>query len=379
MAHAQRNPCNPSDEESPTPRGRDSVSQQQTPHEEPAPAPNPPDEPGDEGNPPPGGPGGPLPNPPPPNPPAPPPAPAPAIDDPPELPNKKKSHVKKPEDFEDAKQWDKYKQQTFVYIQENKKDFSGDESIVRFLLSFMTGGLPEKFAANFIDEVVADYEEEKRDHRIYGGPRPVADWGTADEFYEKCEEAFGDQNKKANAEHQLALLRQGSKTAEEYLQEFDQLARTAGYQRNHDDVLIKYLNEQVKSSIIDKIYALGRLPTCYKEWKEAILNIDGLERRRAEQKKFVSAQHSNPTPRTNPPPRTPTERKTTPAPQTADRAPKVELDVARAKCLCFRCGKPGHMSRNCPDKGKFQVCSLVTELTDEEKKEGMETLRKEGF
>jgi hypothetical protein len=68
-----------------------------------------------------------------------------------------------------------------------------------------------------------------------------------------------------------------------------------------------------------------------------------------------------------------------PAPQTTDRALKVELDVAKAKGLCFRCGKPGHMSRNCPDKGKFQVRSLVNELTDEEKKEAMETLKKEGF
>jgi hypothetical protein len=280
MAHARRNPNNPTNErDSPTPRGRDSVSQQQTPQggEEPAPPPNPPGGPDDEGNPP-EGPGGPPPGPPPPNPPAPPAPPPPAANDPPELPNKKKSYIKKPEDFKDAKQWEKYKRQTFVYIQENKKDFSDDESIVRFLLSFMTGGLPEKFAANFIDEVVAEYEEEKRDHRIYGGPQPVADWGTESDFYEKCEEAFGDQNKKANAEHQLALLRQGNRTAEEYLQEFDQLARTAGYQRNHDDVLVKYLNEQVKSSVIDKIYAVGKLPTRYKGWKEAILNIDGLER-----------------------------------------------------------------------------------------------------
>jgi hypothetical protein len=62
-----------------------------------------------------------------------------------------------------------------------------------------------------------------------------------------------------------------------------------------------------------------------------------------------------------------------------DRVPKVELDVARAKGLCFRCGKAGHMSRNCPDKGKFQVRSLVVDLTDEEKKEAMEALKKEGF
>jgi hypothetical protein len=37
------------------------------------------------------------------------------------------------------------------------------------------------------------------------------------------------------------------------------------------------------------------------------------------------------------------------------------------------------MSRNCPNKGKFQVRSLMTELTDDKKKEAMEMLKKEGF
>jgi 5-methylcytosine-specific restriction endonuclease McrBC regulatory subunit McrC len=141
----------------------------------------------------------------------------------------------------------------------------------------MTGGLPEKFAANFIDDLMDDYEEEKN-QKLPGEPDPVVDWGTADEFYAKCEETFGDQNKKLKAEQQLALLRQGTRTAEEYLQEFEQLVRTAGYQRGHFDVLIKYFHEQVKTSVIDKIYAAGKLPKYYTDWKEAILNVDGLER-----------------------------------------------------------------------------------------------------
>jgi hypothetical protein len=198
----------------------------------------------------------------------------------------------------------------------------------------MTGGLPEKFAANFIDDLMDDYEEEKA-QKLPGEPDPVVNWGTADEFYAKCEEAFGDQNKKANTEHQLALLHQGTRTAEEYFQEFEQLVRTAGYQRGHNNVLIKYLHKQVKSSVIDKIYAIGKLPKYYSSWKESILNINGLERRQVEQKKSVSAQHFNPMPRTNPPPCAPTEKRTTPAPPQTDRVPKVELDVARAKGLCF--------------------------------------------
>ena len=55
------------------------------------------------------------------------------------------------------------------------------------------------------------------------------------------------------------------------------MVRTAGYHRDHEDILIKKLHELVKTSVIDKIYAARRLPTYYEEWKEAILNIDGLE------------------------------------------------------------------------------------------------------
>src|ERR1700679_1405340 len=58
---------------------------------------------------------------------------------------------------------------------------------------------------------------------------------------------------------------------------------------------------------------------------------------------------------------------------------KMDVDQAKAKGLCFRCGKSGHMARNCPDKPKFQVRALTAELTKEEKEELAKTLREEGF
>ena len=81
----------------------------------------------------------------------------------------KKKRIKKPEDFTDAKNWDKFKRQEFLYYEEYEDEFGYDESTrIRFDLSFFTGGLPEKFTANFIDQVMNE-------------PR-ILRWGTFRDF-----------------------------------------------------------------------------------------------------------------------------------------------------------------------------------------------------
>ena len=40
----------------------------------------------------------------------------------------KKKHIKKPEDFTDTKNWDKFKRQEFLYYEEYEDEFGYDES-----------------------------------------------------------------------------------------------------------------------------------------------------------------------------------------------------------------------------------------------------------
>ena len=244
----------------------------------------------------------------------------------------------------------------------------------------MTEGLLEKFAANYLDDILDDLQRRRERAQAMRQPLPAEpNWGSATDFEAQCQTIFGDQNKRPNTENQLALLQQGTKTAEEYFQEFDQLVWTAGYQQNHDDVLIKYLHKQVKWSIINKIYLSGHLPSTYQEWQSAIVNVDGLDRWRAEQKKVLSAQHPWKAASPGSFPKATTEKQTGTGVTYTGQGQKMDMDQARAKGLCFHCGKSSHMARNCPDKPKFQVRSLTAELTKEEKEELAKTLHEEGF
>jgi hypothetical protein len=140
-----------------------------------------------------------------------------------------------------------------------------------------------------------------------------------------------------------------------------------------------YLHEKVKQNIIDKIYSSSHLPYTYNGWRTTIIDINGLDRRWAEQKKVLTAQYSHkPTPPTSFP-KTTTEKHTGTGVMYTGQGQKMDVDQAKAKGLCFQCGKPGHLARNCSNKPKFQVHTLMAELTKEEKKELAKTLREEGF
>ena len=167
-----------------------------------------------------------------------------------------------------------------------------------------------------------------------------------------CEEAFRDTNKKTNTENQLTLLRQGSKTAEEFFQEFDQLAFTAGYtDTHHDDVLIRLLHEAIHSRVIDLVYGQPTLPTDYRAWKAQFLAIDGLQRRQADQRKSQAQffPHRPNITRKPDAPATVPQIKTGTGVTYGGVGMKMDIDKAKSEGRCFKCGKIGHISRNCPE------------------------------
>jgi hypothetical protein len=95
--------------------------------------------------------------------------------------------------------------------------------------------------------------------------------------------------------------------------------------------LIKYIHEHVKTSIIDKIYAGRHLPNDYHDWKVTIIDIDGLERQRAEQKRAIATHYSHPAPKAASFPKVVTEKRTATGVTYTGQGQKMDLDTTKAK------------------------------------------------
>jgi Retrotransposon gag protein len=257
-----------------------------------------------------------------------------------------------------------------VYTSEYAAGLDADEKQICFALSFMKGGLPEKFVANFIDQVIEQTTDSK-------------DWGTLTTFNKLFDEAFKDENKKSNAKNQIAHLKQGSKMAEEFFAKFNQLAHIAGYNDgHHGDILIKLIKDAIHNNIIDLIYNAGTLPDTYANWKVRITNIDNIQHQRALEKKSHVPTVVHKTIVVDKAAATNIPMQKTGTGITYGRAgQKMDINKARQSGLFFRCDKPGRISRNCSDKKGFQIRCIVEGLTDEEKKELKKELEnpKQGF
>ena len=184
-------------------------------------------------------------------------------------------------------------------------------------------------------------------------------------------------NKKTNAENQLMLLCQGSKTAEEFFQEFDQLAFAAGYtDTHHDDILIRQLHKAIHDKVINLIYSQPTLLANYRAWKTQILAIDGLQRHWAKQKKSQAqffSNHPNITHKPETPMAVPQTRTGTGVTY-GRQGMKMDINKAKMEGRCFKCGETGHISRNCPKK-KVRVRATTQEEQENQPEKGFQEVQ----
>ena len=128
----------------------------------------------------------------------------------------KEYRTRKPDDYDgDCREIQRFLLNCKVYLQINKHIYDTDEAQIAFILSFMNEKEAGKWKENYLLSLV-------------DGNGDIA-FPTMKTFVDQLTKDFKPTNKERSTNHQIAVLRQGKKTAEETITQFRFLTNQAGY------------------------------------------------------------------------------------------------------------------------------------------------------
>ncbi|KAK0421572.1 hypothetical protein EV421DRAFT_1975680 [Armillaria borealis] len=200
-------------------------------------------------------------------------------------------------------------------------------------------------------------------------------------FKQAVEKKFSDPGVEEKHKVDMYALRMtGTMTATEYLQELEKLAKKAKLQHDTGDRghMVTALRQGVPASYTTIIANMGvNIPVGYEQWGERIILMNE-ERQRKQAFDLMGKMYQ---PRPTPPPKaTPpyagaskgssgattssADKQTASGTTYGGRGRPMDIDAIKSG-NCFRCGKKGHISKNCPqqswNKGKQEVRASTTE------------------
>ena len=290
----------------------------------------------------------------------------------------KETRINLPKEFTgDRAHLNSFLQDVDLYLVMNGHIYDSDDKKIVFILSFLTDGTARVWKESFLSA------KEKN-----GGGYNL---GTVISFVKALKEAFAPSDIAGNARASLRNLKQTG-TADEYVSQFRILAGRSGIT---DSVpLIEYFMEGLKPSILDKIYALEKIPSTIDGWYTHATRVDNQWHRAQE----IKARSKGTTPLKVKKTNHFTPRYTnTPDPNAMDidRLTMEERTEHMKKGLCFDCHQPGHVGKDCPNKKKnttrplnfkkkgtttyATIRALTKDLDEEEKEEIRQYLESEGF
>jgi hypothetical protein len=249
--------------------------------------------------------------------------------------------INKPTPFTgDRKKVETFIQECRMYLRINKDIYTDDEDKIAFLLSFMNEKEALRWKQTFLRYITNDEGD-----MIFPSFK---------DFVQELLSYFQPANTTQEAAHQMALLKQGNKTAEEIITEFRLLTSLAGYSitSTSDHLhLIEKLRNVLNPSLVKKVMLLDNPPTTIDGWVQKAIAIDSNYRMTMDvlNRRLDGRGKAKET------------KKTTYGDYFKARKYKEEKDpdamdidamsmekrlALMKKGACFKCEKPGHMARD---------------------------------
>ena len=152
-----------------------------------------------------------------------------------------------------------------LYLSVNRHIYNDDESKIGFLISYKN------------DKEAAQWREAWIEKQMRTGILQYPDY---EDFLEELDMTFNPIDAIGDAMHKLRALRQGSRSAEELITEFDLLCGQAGITKSGDTTLISLFQPALNKPLLKKILDRENMPMTIGGWKKKAIQLDNNYRRK---------------------------------------------------------------------------------------------------
>ena len=165
-------------------------------------------------------------------------------------------------EYKGGKNYQDFKRECLLYILANKRAFPSHKKKILFVLSYLKEGTTAVQAENW----VAQYTD--NDDNIYC-------LNTFQAFMNQLGKSFEDSSKKETAIQRLRQLKQGSKSANVFFQQFEILKTKAGLKNEvYNTVLIDLLQYLLNTEVLRQFIHIYPVFTTYKDQKGYTIQIN---------------------------------------------------------------------------------------------------------